>query len=50
MVSVQCLDYHPNQPHLITAGCGNGIIGFLDIRQEKVPISLIQGHTEEGSV
>ncbi|XP_019851438.1 PREDICTED: nucleoporin Nup43-like [Amphimedon queenslandica] len=47
MVSVNCLSHHPNQSHMITAGCDNGSIGFLDLRQERIPISFLQGHTME---
>ena len=50
MVSVNSLSHHPNQPHLISAGCDNGAIGFLDLREERIPISFIQGHTQEGKV
>lgn len=50
MVSVQCLDHHPNQQHLVTAGCDNGTISFLDLRQEKIPLSIVQGHSQEGKL
>lgn len=48
MLSTLCLSNHPNQPHLIVAGCDNGSICFCDLRQEKVPISCIQAHSAEG--
>lgn len=45
---MECLTSHPNQPHIIAAGCSNGMISLLDIRQEKMPVSLIQAHSHEG--
>ena len=47
LVFAECLASHPNQPHTVAAGCSNGLISILDLRQEKMPVSLIQAHTHE---
>lgn len=41
------MDKHPNQPHILVTGHGNGEIGIWDIRQEKSPVTLIDAHEAE---
>jgi len=41
------LDKHPNQPHILVTGHGDGVIGIWDIRQEKAPVTLINAHESE---
>ena len=49
LVSTLCLDKHPNQCHLIVAGCDNGSVCFWDLRQEKQPVLLMSAHSSEGN-
>ena len=40
---------HPNQPHLVAAGCDNGAVRFWDLRNEKQPLlSITTAHEEDG--
>lgn len=41
------LDRHPNQPHIIVTGHGDGVIGIWDIRMDKAPVTLIDAHAAE---
>jgi len=41
------VDKHPNQPHILVTGHGDGVIGIWDIRQEKSPVTLIDAHDSE---
>lgn len=41
------LDKHPNQPHILVTGHGDGVIGIWDIRQDKAPVTLIDAHEAE---
>jgi len=41
------LDKHPNQPHILVTGHGDGVIGIWDIRQEKAPVTLLNAHESE---
>ena len=41
------IDKHPNQPHILVTGHGDGVIGIWDIRQEKAPVTLIDAHESE---
>ena len=47
-VAAQSMDRHPNQPHVVALGRGDGSICFWDLRQEGQPVSLIQAHSTEG--
>jgi len=41
------VDKHPNQPHIVVTGHGDGVIGIWDTRQEKAPVTLIDAHSAE---
>ena len=41
------VDKHPNQPHIVVTGHGDGVIGMWDTRQEKAPVTLIDAHSSE---
>jgi len=41
------VDKHPNQPHILVTGHGDGVIGIWDIRQENAPMTLIDAHESE---
>lgn len=41
------VDKHPNQPHILVTGHGDGVIGIWDVRQEKAPVTLIDAHQAE---
>jgi len=41
------LDRHPNQPHILVTGHGDGVIGIWDVRQDKMPVTLIDAHESE---
>lgn len=41
------VDKHPNQPHIVVTGHGDGVIGIWDTRQEKSPVTLIDAHSAE---
>ncbi len=47
-VSIQSMDRHPHQPHLIVLGRGDGSLCFWDLRQDNQPVQIIQGHTSDG--
>jgi len=41
------LDRHPNQPHILVTGHGDGVIGIWDVRQDRTPVTLIDAHESE---
>jgi nuclear pore complex protein Nup43 len=41
------VDKHPNQPHILVTGHGDGVIGIWDIRQDRAPVTLIDAHESE---
>lgn len=41
------VDEHPNQPHIVVTGHGDGVVGIWDTRQEKAPVTLIDAHEAE---
>lgn len=41
------VDKHPNQPHIVVTGHGDGVIGIWDTRQERAPVTLIDAHEAE---
>jgi len=41
------IDKHPNQPHILVTGHGDGVIGIWDIRQDHAPVTLIDAHESE---
>lgn len=43
-VGVQSLAQHPTQPHLVAAGGDDGLLTIWDLRMEKTPATLLQGH------
>jgi len=43
-VGVRSLAQHPTQPHLIAAGGDDGLLTIWDLRMEKTPATLLQGH------
>lgn len=46
---LQCLDRCSNQPHLVAVGRGNGSVCFWDLRQDKQPVSILQGHSSDSA-
>ena len=47
-VSMESIDRHPCQPHLLVTGDADGIIAVWDIRHERYPVTLIEAHESEG--
>ena len=47
-VSIQSMDRHPHQPHLVALGREDGSLCFWDLRQERQPVQLIEGHSSDG--
>lgn len=43
-LSIQSMDRHPHQPHLVALGCSSGAVCFWDLRQDGHPSSLAQAH------
>jgi len=41
------VDKHPNQPHILVTGHGDGVIGIWDIRQDSSPVTLVNAHEGE---
>ena len=39
-----CMDKHPSQNHLIATGGVDGILNIYDLRQEGVPVTIMEGH------
>ena len=48
-MSLQSMDRHPHQPHLVALGRGDGSVCFMDLRQEKAPVpTIVQAHSSDG--
>ncbi|XP_072021961.1 nucleoporin Nup43-like isoform X1 [Amphiura filiformis] len=43
-VPLHCVDRHPTQPHLVAAGSQGGLLNVWDLRKEKFPVTLFDGH------
>jgi len=43
-IGVQSLAQHPTQPHLVAAGGDDGLLAIWDLRMDKSPATLLQGH------
>lgn len=43
--SLNCLDKHPSQHHLVATGSYNGVLGIYDLRQDGVPVTILEGHS-----
>jgi len=43
-VGVESLAQHPTQPHLVAAGGDDGLLTVWDLRMDKTPATLLQGH------
>ncbi len=43
-VPLHCVDRHPTQPHLVAAGSQAGVLNVWDMRREKFPVTLFDGH------
>ncbi|XP_068135617.1 nucleoporin Nup43 [Hyperolius riggenbachi] len=46
-VPLHCLDRHPSQQHVVATGGQDGMLCFWDVRQSKMPISLLSAHNAE---
>ncbi|XP_067946801.1 nucleoporin Nup43-like [Watersipora subatra] len=42
--ALNCLEKHPSQHHLVATGSYNGMLGIYDLRQDKVPVTVLEGH------
>jgi len=43
-IGVESLAQHPTQPHLVAAGGDDGLLAIWDLRMDKSPATLLQGH------
>merc|ERR1712168_554296 len=43
-IGVEPLAQHPTQPHLVAAGGDDGLLAIWDLRMDKSPATLLQGH------
>ena len=43
-IGVESLAQHPTQPHLVAAGGDDGLLAIWDLRMDKTPATLLQGH------
>ncbi|KAM4694525.1 nucleoporin Nup43 [Discoglossus pictus] len=46
-IPLHCIDRHPNQQHIIATGGQDGMLCIWDIRQGRVPLSLLTAHDAE---
>ncbi|XP_022108974.1 nucleoporin Nup43-like [Acanthaster planci] len=44
MTALHCVDRHPTQSHLVAAGSQNSVLNMWDLRREKYPVTLFDGH------
>ncbi|XP_038078808.1 nucleoporin Nup43-like [Patiria miniata] len=42
--ALHCVDRHPTQAHLVAAGSQNSVLNMWDMRREKYPVTLFDGH------
>jgi len=45
LTPLQCVDKHPSQPHIVATGGDDGTLGIWDLRQDKMPVSLMEAHS-----
>lgn len=45
LTPLQCVDKHPSQPHIVATGSDDGTLGIWDLRQGKIPVSLMEAHS-----
>ena len=45
---MDCVDRHPHQPHVVALGRGNGSLCFMDLRQHKHVLQMVQAHSSHG--
>ncbi|CAH1798467.1 unnamed protein product, partial [Owenia fusiformis] len=41
---LHCVSNHPNQPHIVATGGQDGKLNIWDMRQEKFPVTILDGH------
>ncbi|KAM4772509.1 nucleoporin Nup43 [Rhinophrynus dorsalis] len=46
-VPLHCVDRHPNQQHLVATGGQDGMLCIWDVRQGRMPMSLLNAHEAE---
>ncbi|XP_063773588.1 nucleoporin Nup43 [Pseudophryne corroboree] len=46
-VPLHCLDRHPSQQHVVATGGHDGMLCIWDVRQGRIPISLLNAHGAE---
>uniref|UniRef100_A0A3P9AE62 Uncharacterized protein n=1 Tax=Esox lucius TaxID=8010 RepID=A0A3P9AE62_ESOLU len=46
-VPLHCVDRHPNQQHIVATGGQDGMLCIWDVRQGKMPFSLMEAHSAE---
>jgi nuclear pore complex protein Nup43 len=44
-IGVTALAQHPTQPHILASGGADGLLTIWDLRQDKAPATLLQGHS-----
>ncbi|KAK3097306.1 hypothetical protein FSP39_008518 [Pinctada imbricata] len=44
MTPLQSVDRHPGQPDIVATGGQDGVLGVWDLRQGKMPLSLLEAH------
>ncbi|KAM5163261.1 nucleoporin Nup43 [Mantella aurantiaca] len=46
-VPLYCLDRHPSQQHVVATGGQDGMLCIWDVRQSKIPVSLLSPHSAQ---
>ncbi|XP_043925254.1 nucleoporin Nup43 isoform X2 [Protopterus annectens] len=46
-VPLYCVDKHPNQQHIVATGGQDGMLCIWDVRNRKMPVSLLNAHEAE---
>ncbi|XP_018421147.1 PREDICTED: nucleoporin Nup43 [Nanorana parkeri] len=46
-VPLHCLNRHPSQQHVVATGGQDGMLCIWDVRQSKIPVSLLSAHDAE---
>ncbi|KAM8947093.1 nucleoporin Nup43 [Pelodytes ibericus] len=46
-VPLHCVDRHPSQQHVVATGGQDGMLCLWDVRQSRMPISLLNAHEAE---
>ena len=47
-MSIESLDRHPQQPHIVAVGRGDGSVCFIDLRQPKYHTQVVRAHSDHG--